>query len=82
MESPILALKGTTTKSTSAMHLTADDAAVEWGKRYLPPRQGSLKCEIVNSYVEKAFFKSINSVDNRYAKEVAEQSGEVRVTFE
>jgi len=44
-------------------------------KRYLPPMEGLLVCEVVDSFKLKPIFKSISQIDHDYAQKVARDSG-------
>ena len=49
---------------------------------YAPPRQGVIKCEIIDGLKTKANFHSISSVDHDYVQEVAKYSEETSLLLQ
>ena len=45
-------------------------------ERYLPPREGIITCDIVDSFKLKPVFRSVSQADHDYAQKVARESGE------
>lgn len=58
------------------------NAAESPTKRYIPPREGILRCKVVDGFVRKRDYHTLTSLDKKYAYEMAKGIGDVLMMTE